>query len=255
MTSIASIKTLLLDIEGTICPISYVKDVLYPYAYEAVLEKLPALKAHFPLGLSSISTTEGTEDYQLLGYLKNFPDEHTKSPETLIKYITSLIDQDIKDTSLKSLQGYLWKSGYESGEIKAPLFEDVIPAIKQYSKTLTNGVSIYSSGSVQAQILLFKHVLSPTGGSEDITPFLTSYFDTVNAGSKTVATSYITIAQELKLAPESILFLSDNPLEIDAATQAGFKAFLTVRPGNAPVSDAVISEKNYKVITSLENVV
>lgn len=253
MAASTSIKSLLLDIEGTICPISYVKDVLYPYAHQAVLEQVPTLRQFFPISTSSSGASDQQE--ALLGYLRKFPAEVTDSPEDLIKHITSLIDRDIKDPALKALQGHLWKTGYDSGEIKAPLFKDVVPAIKDYSKSLSNGVSIYSSGSVQAQILLFKHVLSPEGTSEDITPFLTSYFDTVNAGGKTFAKSYDVIAAELKLAPESILFLSDNPLEIDAAVEAGYKAYLTVRPGNAPVSDANIAEKNYKVITTLENLI
>lgn len=252
MAATTSIKALLLDIEGTICPISYVKDVLYPYAYEAVLVKVPALKKYFPI---TPTTSTAGSDQELLSYLAKFPVEHTVSPEALTTYIKSLIDRDIKDPALKGLQGHLWKTGYDSGEIKAPLFDDVVPAIKKYAKTLSNGVSIYSSGSVKAQILLFEHVLSLEGSSEDITPHLSSYFDTVNAGPKTVAKSYTFISKELSLAPESILFLSDSPLEIDAAVQAGITAYLAVRPGNVPVSEATIAEKNYKVISTLENIV
>ncbi|KAF5100151.1 hypothetical protein D0Z03_000872 [Geotrichum reessii] len=248
------VKTLLLDIEGTICPISFVKDVLYPYAHQTVLSKVPRLRQYFPL-TPTTSSPDSTEN-DLLSYLKNFPWEFTTSPDTLIAHISSLIERDIKDTALKSLQGYLWKFGYESGEIKAPLFSDVVPAIQKYSKLLENGVSIYSSGSVPAQILLFKHVLNSENAEAaalDINPYLTSYFDTVNAGPKTVSKSYTTIAEKLNLQPENILFLSDNPLEIDAALSAGYQAYLTVRPGNAPVSDTVISEKHYTVITTLEN--
>ncbi|KAF5093227.1 hypothetical protein D0Z00_004176 [Geotrichum galactomycetum] len=249
-----TIKTLLLDIEGTICPISFVKDVLYPYAHQTVLSKVPTLQQYFPLTPTTSSSDSNEND--LLSYLKKFPSEATSSPDTLIAHISSLIERDIKDTALKSLQGYLWKFGYESGEIKAPLFADVVPAIQKYSKALENGVSIYSSGSVPAQILLFKYVLNnadPAAAALDVNPYLTSYFDTVNAGPKTVTKSYTSIAEQLKLQPKDILFLSDNTLEIDAALAAGFQAYLTVRPGNAPVSDTVIAEKNYKVITTLEN--
>ncbi|KAF5098914.1 hypothetical protein DV451_003168 [Geotrichum candidum] len=250
----STIKTLLLDIEGTICPIAFVKDVLYPYAYQTVLSKVPTLQQHFPL--TPATSSSDPNDNDLLSYLKKFPSEVTSSPDTLIAHISSLIERDIKDTALKSLQGYLWKFGYESGEIKAPLFADVVPAIKKYSKELENGVSIYSSGSVPAQILLFKYVLNnddPVAAALDINPYLTSYFDTVNAGPKTVTKSYTSIAEQLKLQPKDILFLSDNALEIDAALAAGFQAYLTVRPGNAPVPEALVTEKNYKVITTLEN--
>lgn len=246
----SAVKGLVLDIEGTICPISYVKDILYPYALNAVLSRVPTLKPYFPLDEQS-SKSAPAGDQRLLDALTRFPTEYTKSPESLISHIKSLIDQDIKDPTLKLMQGILWKDGYVSGEIKAPLFEDVTPAIKQYSKSLQHGVTIYSSGSVEAQILLFKHVAASDGTSEDLTPFLNGYFDTINAGPKTVAKSYELIASEKAAEPSSLLFLSDNPLEIDAAKEAGFQTLLTVRPGNAPVSDEQIAQKEYKVITSL----
>lgn len=255
MSTKLAIKTLLLDIEGTICPISFVKDILYPYAKKTSQEQIPNLAQYFPL-TESTSSDNPTEN-ALLSYLKNFPANTVQSADQLVNHITTLINNDVKDPALKTLQGYLWKSGYESGKIKAPLFDDVVSGIKHYSQSLDHGVSIYSSGSVAAQLLLFKHVENPSdpsGPGIDITSFLTEYFDTVNAGSKLVKDSYKTIAEKLQLSPEEILFLSDNPLEIDAAVEAGFNAYLTVRPGNAPVSKDVVSQKQYKVVTSLTNV-
>lgn len=249
----SAIRGLVLDIEGTICPISYVKDILYPYALDAVQIRVSNLKAYFPLGASSTSSKSASaEDQRLLDALAKFPSEHTTSPESLIAHIERLIALDFKDSTLKLVQGILWKDGYASGEIRAPLYKDVIPAIKHYSKSLTHGVTIYSSGSVEAQILLFKHVAGPDGSSIDLTPHLSEYFDTVNAGPKTEAESYELIAKELKTEAQSLLFLSDNPLEIDAATEAGLQTLLTVRPGNVPVSEETIAEKGYKVIKSLE---
>lgn len=241
-------QTLLLDIEGTVCPISFVKDVLFPYAKTAAAAQIPPLASHFPLP-ATVPASE--QDNELLKFLVAFPEAARESPDALIAHINKLIDSDIKDSALKSLQGYLWNEGYVTGQVKAPVYQDAIAAIKKYAKELSRGVSIYSSGSVKAQILLFKY--TQDGG--DLTSHLTSYFDTVNAGSKIIKESYNVIAKELGLEkqPESILFLSDNPKEVDAAIEAGFSAYIVVRPGNAPLPEG--AESKYKVITTLDNII
>ena len=105
------------------------------------------------------------------------------------------------------LTGYLWKQAYVSGAIKAPLYTDVVPSITTWeAQGIT--VAIYSSGSVPAQKLFFQYTDNP--GQPDITPHISHYFDTVNAGPKTVAASYETIARETKLPADQWLFLSDN---------------------------------------------
>lgn len=154
------------------------------------------------------------------------------------------MSRDVKASYLKALQGYLWESGYKSGEIKAPLFPDVAPKIKSWAK---NGhhIVIYSSGSVPAQKLLFRHT---NADPADLTPLITDYFDTVNAGPKTEAWSYekITSTYELSDAPSSWLFLSDNVKEVDAAKAAGLQSFVVQRPGNAPLPAGI--EKTHRVI-------
>ena len=106
--------------------------------------------------------------------------------------------------------------------------------VQSFKKWTDSGLRchIYSSGSVEAQKLLFKY--SEHG---DLTNYVTSYFDTVNAGPKLKSESYKVIAKELKAEPKSILFLSDNPGEIRAAKEAGLHAIVLVRPGNAPLSE------------------
>lgn len=141
--------------------------------------------------------------------------------------------KDLKISYVKSLQGYLWLSGYESGDIRCPLFSDVAPMMRKWHDDSII-IIIYSSGSVPAQKLLFQYTNSTPA---DLRPLITNYFDTVNAGSKTDEASYTKIAATQPTFDISHhLFLSDNIKEVQAARIAGMQAATIVRPGNAPLS-------------------
>lgn len=161
--------------------------------------------------------------------------------------------RDVKIAYLKSLQGYLWEAGYASGALRAPLFKDVAPKVREWTTvttaTTTGGgegegkggegegvarVMIYSSGSVAAQKLLFRHT---DGEPADLTGAIADYFDTVNAGPKTERASYDRIAARYpEVPPAEWLFLSDNVREVEAAREAGMRACVVQRPGNAELA-------------------
>lgn len=212
----------LLDIEGTVCSISFVHDILFPYA----LEKLPQL-----LAAETFPIKEGTSGSSLLPYLQAFPEEYRVSAKDLENHVIDLSNQNLKIPYLKGLQGYIWKSGYESGEIKAPLYPDAVEFMKRVVEQ-KGKVYIYSSGSVAAQKLLFG--FSDAG---DLNPLLSDYFDTVNAGSKVDKSSYEKILKAINHQPQEVLFLSDNVKEIKAAKEAGLKAYVADRPGNASLTE------------------
>ena len=146
--------------------------------------------------------------------------------------------------------GYLWQEGYESGAYNTPLFDDVLPQLqKWHEKGL--GLSIYSSGSVFAQKLLFGHV-KDGGSSIDRCGLITSWFDTVNAGPKTHTDSYEKIVRSMGKDVGQVLFLSDNVKEIQAATEAGMKAIVIEREGNSPLKQE--DRTVYQVVTSLDQI-
>ena len=76
---------------------------------------------------------------------------------------------------------------------------------------------VYSSGSVQAQRLVFGY--TPFG---DLTPLFSGFFDT-RVGSKLEQASYRVIAAAIDTEPGEILFLSDHVGELDAAQSAGLR--------------------------------
>ena len=145
--------------------------------------------------------------------------------------------------------GYLWKEGYESGAYSTPLYEDVLPALEKWNSSGRN-ISIYSSGSVFAQKLLFRHI-STSSGTIDRQDLISQWFDTTNAGLKYDSESYTKIVKVSGEESGQVLFLSDNVKEIQAARKSGLVvAFLVDRPGNAKVSKD--EEEEYGKITSFE---
>jgi enolase-phosphatase E1 len=216
-----SLRAILLDIEGTTTPIAFVHDVLFSYARDHVREFL--------------ATGSAAEDIVLLR------EEHavdvsdapplTNEIESIAAYVEWLIRLDRKSTALKSLQGKIWRQGYQDGSLKSQVFADVAPAFERWRERGLR-ISIFSSGSVLAQQLLFAH--TEVG---DLTPFIESYFDT-NVGKKGDAESYRKIAEAMSLEPQQILFISDVVVELAAANEAGMKTLLSIRPGNTPQSHA-----------------
>lgn len=132
-------------------------------------------------------------------------------------YARWLIERDVKATPLKELQGRIWEAGYRSGELRSPVFDDVVPAFERWRDAGID-IAIFSSGSVLAQRLYFGHT---TRG--DLRPFIRAYFDTTT-GSKTDPRSYRAIAVTLELQPAEMLFVTDLDAEAEAARTAGLTA-------------------------------
>lgn len=216
-------KAILLDIEGTTTPIDFVHNTLFPYAKARmggfVLDNLGDLKFEIE---QLIEEHVGESEYKT----ELRPD----SANSVAEYLKYLIDQDRKSTPLKTIQGMIWKYGYESGELVSPVFEDVPAAMKRW-KSSDKTVAIYSSGSILAQKLLFRHT-----DSGDLTQYISHYFDT-NTGPKRETESYSAIAKELNLDVADVLFVSDVSAELDAAQAAGLETSLSVRPGNPPLTE------------------
>jgi enolase-phosphatase E1 len=216
----------LLDIEGTTTPIAFVYDVLFPFA-----------RRHAAKFLKSLDLEDLKREYQQDVLRGNNPPPWTTHGEA---YFYWLMDQDKKSTALKRIQGEIWLQGYKTGELHGEVFPDVPPALKRWQHTGVD-VCIFSSGSILAQKLLFE-----TTNDGDLTKFLSGYFDTTT-GPKNEPGSYHKIAAATGIASGNILFVSDVTRELDAASVAGMKTLLCVRPGNRsqPAHD-------HQVITTFE---
>lgn len=221
-------RGILLDIEGTTSPIAFVYDVMFPY----VREHLDAyLEKHWDDDATAAASEQIARD---AGHdsLDDWLGEQSR--ENRIAAVRSevirLMDADVKATGLKSLQGLIWKDGFESGEMKARVFDDVEPALRRWSAD-GRDVRIYSSGSVAAQKLFFGHSIKG-----DLLSLLNGHYDTTT-GPKREPESYARIASAFGTPADEILFFSDVVAELDAAREAGMRTALTVRPGNAPIEE------------------
>ena len=213
-------RGILLDVEGTTSSISFVYDVLFAHAKAQIGDFLvrrrddPAVRA----AAAGLAATAGLAAPDLAD---------AESAARVAHAAIDLMNRDVKDTSLKALQGMIWRSGFESGEIVAHVYDDVPPALAQWADSGLD-VRIYSSGSIEAQKLFFGHT-----AHGDLTRFLRGHYDTTT-GPKRERESYARIAADMGLEPRQILFVSDVGEELDAARAAGMATALAVRPGNRP---------------------
>lgn len=211
------IRAIITDIEGTTSSLSFVKDVLFPYsrAHLAEFVQRHAQDANVRAILDEVRHTVGK----------------VLSDDQVIAQLIEWIDQDKKITPLKALQGMIWEDGYHRGAFSGHMYEDAVTCLRQWH---AQGLLLYvfSSGSVQAQKLLFAH--TPFG---DLTPLFSGYFDTRN-GNKRESAAYAHIAKDIGIATRDCLFLSDIREELDAARAAGMHTYWLVRDGriepNAP---------------------
>lgn len=219
-----NVKLILTDIEGTTSSISFVKDVLFPYA----ADHLPAfVKANINDEKVQIALQQTAE-------LAAEDDENISADNTdaLIAKLLQWISEDRKATPLKALQGLIWKTGYENGDYKAHMYPDATEYLKKWHDSGLP-LYVYSSGSVKAQELFF-------GYSQDgnLLPLFKGHFDTL-MGGKREAQSYLNILAELQkthagLNAEDVLFLSDIKEELDAAKEAGIQTVWLVREDDIP---------------------
>lgn len=228
------IRAILLDIEGTTTPIDFVHQTLFPYARARISGFVSENAAGLKPEIAQLAA-EHRDDEEYSNGLN--PD----SANSVADYLKFLIDSDRKSTPLKSIQGMIWQTGYENGELVSPVYPDVVDAFEHW-KSDGKIIAVYSSGSVLAQHLIFKY--SDQG---DLTRFIDRYFDT-QIGHKREPLSYQTIAEALGLQAGSVVFISDIPEELDAARAAGYEAALSLRPGNAIVE----GRDRYRAISSFD---
>ncbi|EDW59685.1 enolase-phosphatase E1 [Drosophila virilis] len=220
-------KVVLVDIEGTTTSISFVHEVLFPYAKQNA--------EHYLLETwETDATKQIVQDLQLLPQFAEYASTLGTQPavdaQLIAGFVRYLIERDLKVTPLKTLQGLIWAKGYASGQLRGHVYEDVATAFHTWREAGLR-IAVYSSGSVAAQKLIFQHSIAG-----DLLPHLSAHFDT-HVGHKQQTESYTKISQILQVEPQHVLFLTDVPLEAAAARAAGMLTILLQRPGNVPLSE------------------
>lgn len=210
------VQAVVTDIEGTTSSISFVKEVLFPYAATHMARFLrehwnePAVQEQ----IRALAADTGAD---------------VASADDADRILQQWIREDRKATPLKTLQGMIWKAGYQSGAYTAHLYPDTAPALQRWHDAGLP-LYVYSSGSIAAQKLFFGY--SDAG---DLTSLFSGYFDTTT-GMKQEVDSYRKIATAIGVPASEIVFLSDIEGELNAAREAGFQTILLDRDGKAPAS-------------------
>lgn len=206
-----TIKAILTDIEGTTSAVSFVFDVLFPYAKQHLPE---FVRAH----------ADEPDVAAQLQAVRNDSGEPDASVDRVIETLLQWIAEDRKATPLKALQGMVWQQGYQAGQLKGHVYPDAVEALKRWHQA-GYALYVYSSGSIQAQKLIF-------GCSEagDLSELFSGFFDTTS-GPKREEASYRSIASSIGLPAQAILFLSDIVEELDAAQLAGMATCGVARDG------------------------
>jgi enolase-phosphatase E1 len=207
----SGVRAVVVDIEGTTSSIAFVKEHLYPYARKYIPGYVREHASAIRDLLDEVGRIEGNA-------LLDMPQ--------LIAVLLRWMDDDRKVTPLKTLQGLVWRKGFETGALCAPVYEDAVRALRYWHRQGLR-LYVYSSGSVAAQRLLFSHT-----EQGDLTPLFSGYFDTTT-GPKVEAESFRVIARSVGAPVETILFLSDHTGEIEAARTAGLQAVWVDRDGVA----------------------
>lgn len=223
-------KYILMDVEGTTTSISFVHDVLFPYSSERLRTYINSHFDSTPVQEALLETfnTAFEEEKLILNH------------NGLIEKLLSWIKTDRKHSALKKLQGLIWKEGYQSGELKGHVYEDVPAALKRWKEAGVK-LGIYSSGSVVAQKDLFGFSIYG-----DLNTYFSNNFDT-SVGHKRESVSYKNILAELKLEANDVLFLSDIAEELDAAKAVGIHTIQLVRLDEVPNAGHQ-QEKNFNDI-------
>ncbi len=208
-------RVALIDIEGTVGSIAFVRDVLFPYAQERMDAYVNAHRDEpwMRAILDEAAREAGIDVHDLPAVLAAL---HTWARN------------DVKVTALKELQGHIWVEGFESSGIRGHLYDDAVAALHRFHDA---GVAlyIYSSGSIAAQKLLFAHTVAG-----DLLALFRGFYDTTIGGKRERA-SYDRILAQIGVPPGETVFFSDNAAELDAAHEAGIQTVQLARPQDGTV--------------------
>ena len=112
-------RVALIDLEGTVGSIAFVRDVLFPFAaqrmdaYVRAHEREPAVR-------------------EILDQTADEADVARSDLDALLEALHDWADRDVKVTPLKQLQGLIWVEGFESSGIQGHLYRDAIDALRRF---------------------------------------------------------------------------------------------------------------------------
>lgn len=206
-----TISGVVTDIEGTTTALDFVHKTLFPYARARIAD-----------------WARRNENNPALDEARRLAELPDAAPlDALVQTLVQWIDEDRKAPPLKTIQGKIWREGFETGAFESHFYPDVFPCLEKWKQAGAT-LSVYSSGSAEAQALLFQYTV--WGDKRNL---ISHFFDTA-MGAKRETASYTRIRLALALPAERLLFLSDVGAELAAARADGWQVGQLIRPGVTP---------------------
>lgn len=229
------IAAIVTDIEGTTGGTGFSHEVLIPYSLKHI----------------GAFVREHQEERDVMRALVKLS-EKTAIPLHNLEGIIRQLQQWIRDeeavTELKTLQGMVWEKAYKQGLFQAHVYPDVPEALQRWQQEERN-LYVYSHESIKAQQLFFRY---STEG--DMRLLFSGYYDS-STGPKDDPQSYARIAEAIALKPGTILYLSDDRGELDAAAAAGLNTTWLIRPQDTSLDPERVRLKSpHPVVTSFEQI-
>ncbi|XP_013397492.2 enolase-phosphatase E1 [Lingula anatina] len=242
-----NVKVLLLDVEGTTSPISFMKNEVNQYVTENIQEYLTKNWESEELQNVITSLREQAQQDKEAGTegvveVKAADDPQEEVIASITENLKWQMSQEKATTAACQLQSQILREAFKMEKMKGKLFDDVVPALKEVA-TDSRQVYLFSTTSMDVQKLLFTY-----SAQGDNSKCLSGFFDS-KVGAKTEMESYKNIINDIGVKPEETLYVTDMPAEAQAAGKAGIGVFLLNRPENPALSQDDL--KDYNVISSL----
>ena len=223
-----NIKAAVIDIEGAICPASFVKNTLVPF-----------INAELP----DYVWDNELELLELMGAVKSEENNLELSSVEVVEVLLRYLEDGQDSVPLKSLIHSLCQDGLSKGDLKLELYKDALQGVNRWRE---QGVSLfaYSSAQVQSEQLLLCH----ESGSE-ICNLFAGFFD-MEEGEGTLIGSYDKIAARIEVRPDEVLFISNNVEAALAAYNADMNAIVIDRERSLSTEHGLQVESSFNSIVS-----
>jgi enolase-phosphatase E1 len=220
-------RAIVLDIEGTLCSHSYFNDVLAPRARRQLAG---FLRGHWFDGSVANIRNQIARDAGAPSFDK-WCRADPRSAESFLRLydeVTRQIQSKTPSAAVLELLELSWRDGYRESQLLTHMYPGVHTALDSWAKA-NREIRTFSSISVAGQCAL----LAKTEQG-NLLGYFRDHHDASNPGPKRAPGSFCTIADEARMTPSDLLYLSDDTAELDAARIAGFKTGFVIRLGNPP---------------------
>lgn len=259
-TEVHKTKAILFSFHGVLSPTNWEEECILPYIKANLANYLQE-------NWNKDNITEIVNNLRQESFDEHFVLENQDSPvisdedpndsedvylkKTVNDFIWLLDHKKDNNESLR-LEKLVWIEGYDRGNIKTPVFKDVLPSLKSLKE---KGFKTAIFSSVDSELC---HKLFANTTEGDLTPYFDKFYDT-NTGDKKDGESYRKIAQDLNVSESDVLFITNFGQEAKISHEKGVQCLLIIRSGNRKIREyylikfsSITSLKQFKFIENLQ---